>query len=81
MSCGCPVMTWVSDMFDKPGWEAPPVIYARTKKEIGSVLMELADGRIDLEEMSRQTTDWFSRVHGVSSVVDVFRAKFGKYLN
>ncbi|OEU65037.1 MAG: hypothetical protein BA863_11550 [Desulfovibrio sp. S3730MH75] len=81
MSCGCPVMTWVSDMFDKPGWEAPPVIYAKTKKEIGSVLMELADGRIDLEEMSRQTTDWFSRVHGVSSVVDVFRAKFGKYLN
>ncbi len=81
MSCGCPVMTWISDMFDKPDWEAPPVIFARSKDEIGSALNQLADGRIDLDEMSRKTTDWFNRVHGIPSVVEVFRAKFGKYLN
>lgn len=81
MSCGCPVMTWISDMFDQPGWEAPPVIYARTKNEIGSVLLKLADNCIDLDDMSRQTTNWFERVHSVSSVIDVFSTRFGKYLD
>ena len=79
MSCGCPVMTWISDIFDKPGWEAPPVIHAKTKEEIASALIRIGNGQIDLDVMSMKTVDWFGRVHSEKSVMNVFLEKFGKY--
>lgn len=78
MSVGCPVVTWVSDMFDKPGWERPPVIQASSEEELGSVMRDISRGKIDLLLQSRTASDWFVRVHGSKNVLEVLKTKMGE---
>lgn len=81
MSHSCPVITWISDMFDKPGWETPPVIQARSKEEIGEVIVKVSNGEIDLNDWSMKTAAWFNRVHSNAAVKQVVNEKFGHYLD
>ena len=81
MSRGCPMMTWISDMFDKPGWERPPVIQAQTNSEISTKLVEISRGDIDLDIVSEATVNWFKRVHDQEFVVSLIVEKFGRFLN
>lgn len=81
MSRGCPIMTWISDMFDKPGWERPPVIQAQTNSEISAKLLEISSGDIDLDLVSEATVNWFKRVHDQEFVVSLIVEKFGRFLN
>ena len=81
MSFGCPVVTWISEMFDKPGWEAPPVIQARSKEEISEVIVKVSKGEIDLDDWSIKTAAWFNRVHSNEAVKQVVNEKFGHYLD
>lgn len=75
MSVGCPVVTWISDMFDRPGWERPPVIHARTEEELGVVMKDISSGKIDLASQSRTAADWFARVHSSEKVFEVLQEK------
>lgn len=63
MSVGCPVVTWISDIFDQPGWERPPVMQACTEEELGSTMRAISRGSIDLSQQSAVMADWFFRVH------------------
>ena len=80
MSCGCPIVTWISDMFDRPGWEKPTVIQARSKEDISTVLKKMNDGTIDLDTKSRETVEWFEQVHGELAVVNVYRRMLDEFL-
>jgi glycosyltransferase involved in cell wall biosynthesis len=75
MSVGCPVVTWISDMFDRPGWSPPPIIQAHTEAELGNAMLEISNGDIDLGEQSRKVTEWFSQVHESSAVLRVLDEK------
>jgi glycosyltransferase involved in cell wall biosynthesis len=80
MSRGCPVVTWISDMFDKPGWEKPPVIQARTKEELKHVIQGIATHEISLNEYSRKTAEWFQRTHSYDAVRAAFMSRLGRYM-
>lgn len=71
MSVGCPVVTWISEMFDQPGWLAPPVISARTEEELGETVLGISSGEIDLSSYSEKVVDWFNRVHDSTAVLPV----------
>lgn len=81
MSCGCPVLTWISDMFDAPGWERPPVIQARTEEQIATALMKVSSGEINLDAQSELTADWFKRVHEEEAVMCALFNNIKKHLN
>jgi glycosyltransferase involved in cell wall biosynthesis len=78
MSCGCPVLSWVSEMFDAPGWERPPFIQARTEAQIAGAIMQVSEGQIDLDARSEVTAEWFRRVHGDDAVLSVLFDRIGK---
>jgi glycosyltransferase involved in cell wall biosynthesis len=80
MSCGCPVLTWISEMFDAPGWERPPVIQARSEEQIAEAIVKISSRQIDLDAQSELTADWFRRVHGDDAVIRTLFDKIGKHL-
>lgn len=75
MSVGCPVVTWISDMFDRPGWLRPPVMQARTEQELGATMLGISRGEIDLDEQSEKTVAWFSQVHEAPVVLSMLDEK------
>lgn len=80
MSVGCPVVTWISDMFDRPGWLRPPVIQARTEEELGNVLLSISRGGVDLDEQSDKAAEWFSQVHEAPAVLSMLDEKISATL-
>lgn len=80
MSRGCPIVTWISDMYNQEGWEAPPVIQARTKNEIATTINQISSRQVDLDNLSIKTVDWFKRVHSNEAVASIFREKFDNHI-
>lgn len=78
MSVGCPVVTWISDMFDKPGWSRPPVIHAQSEEELKEVMINISNGTIDLDIKSDQVVEWFKEVHDCAAVLRVLDEKIAK---
>lgn len=80
MSRGCPIVSWVGDMFDQPGWEAPPVLHARSQAELKEFILKLSAGQIDLDAQATLSQEWFRRVHSEAAVVPLIRSRFAPYL-
>lgn len=78
ISVGCPVVTWISDMFDQPGWLAPPVIQARTETQLGQTMLSISSGEIDLSSCSSSVVEWFYKVHDCTAVLPVLDQKISE---
>lgn len=81
MSVGCPVVSWISDMFDRPGWSRPPVIHAQTEEELGQTMISISNGNIDLDEESKRVVEWFHKVHDSGAVLRVLDEKISEALS
>lgn len=75
MAAGCPLMTWVSDKYERP-WGTPPVINVQTTEDIIQVLDEIATGERDLEETSRRLQLWMSKIHSPQNAISVVISAF-----
>jgi len=80
MSVGCPVVTWISDMFDRPGWERPPVIYARTEEELGQTMLNISSEAVDLTHQSGLVAEWFARVHAADAVLKALDERIAEFV-
>lgn len=70
LAIGCPTMMWIDEKsFKNMGWEAPPVINAKTQLEIKLKLESILDGSINLESVSQQSQSWVKRVHSPNIVL------------
>ena len=75
MACGAPLLTWLSEAYDRP-WGRPPVIQARSSEEIAKALADIAEGRHNLEETGNALQVWLGRVHNPAAVVESLIARF-----
>lgn len=69
MACGAPLITWLNDGYDRP-WGAPPVLQARTAKDIAAILRGIVDQEIDLEARGLALQGWMRRVHSAEAARD-----------
>ena len=82
LSHGCPTLMWINESFYKArGWQAPPVINAKSKDEIIAKLEGIASGDINLEETSKQSLEWIAAEHSPSVVCPKLIDRFKKHLN
>jgi hypothetical protein len=76
MSCGAPVITWINSAVARP-WGFPPVLQARTEKEIATVLSDISEGRIDLEAAGARVQEWITRNYDPRTAATSLLAAFG----
>jgi glycosyltransferase involved in cell wall biosynthesis len=77
MACASPVMMWVNDTVERP-WGQPPVIQARTARDIERKLDDISAGRLDLERIGREQQEWVCRLHDPAKVTRGLQDRFAE---
>jgi glycosyltransferase involved in cell wall biosynthesis len=77
LAAGCPTLMWIEEsVFRSRGWESPPVMNAETEADIAQQLERIAQGGMDLDQLSRQSQAWVRRVHAPDAVLPDLMARF-----
>lgn len=70
---GAPVMMYINnEYFARRGWEAPQVLNVSSEDEIVQCLEDILNNKIDLEEVSKRTKQWFQRRHSEEVFINLF---------
>jgi glycosyltransferase involved in cell wall biosynthesis len=77
MAAGCPLMTWLSDEYDR-SWGAPPVINVQSTEDIIQALDEIATGDCDLEAISSELQHWMKNIHSPENAMNIVVSAFEK---
>jgi glycosyltransferase involved in cell wall biosynthesis len=77
MAAGCPLMTWLSDEYERP-WGVPPVINVQTTEDIMLALDEIATGERDLEVVSSKLQGWMANIHSPDNAMNIVISAFEK---
>lgn len=71
MACGAPVMMYINnEVFEKRGWEPPPVINVKSADDIRASLLGIEKGTIDLQKKGEECLEWVKRVHSPENAYD-----------
>jgi glycosyltransferase involved in cell wall biosynthesis len=69
MANACPVLMWIDgEAFARRGWEAPPVLGARSPAEIATWLARVDSGAVDLERLGASAQSFVARLHAPEAV-------------
>lgn len=80
MAGGNPVMMYINEeKFRSINWDPPPVINTKSELEIESALDKILNGRLDLEVLSQEVTEWFLNKHSYSKFNEIFRTILFSY--
>ncbi|MCP4151626.1 MAG: glycosyltransferase [bacterium] len=82
MSCGTPVLMWIdNELYARKGGVTPPVLNARSERDILALLKDILSGKSDLEAAAGDARKYVKEVHDEEQWVKKLAAYFEGIIN